>query len=866
MKKLTNIILIIAMLAALIVPISAGAEEYENPSYETGLLSAISFLTDDGFSEDEAMTRGEFCNMVCKLFKYESYATNEVAFKDIDSTHPYYNAISALYAIGAINGVTKYSVAPNKAITLAEAGTILVSALGYGQYMDNNQTAYTQKASELGLFDGTNCSVKTELTEEKAITMCYNALFAPILYYGAYRQEVGYPSDKNRLMMNVIYDMYEIKGIITENDVTSLYGISSLRENEIKIDTDVYSCYDTDISDLLGYPVKAYVISGDDEDRVIYAYANESKFNVTEINADDIENAVKTQIDYYDGGRVKTAKLSKAADVVYNGIGLESYDNSILNPVCGTLKLVDNDGDGTYDIVFVTKYDFYMIQNASKSDKEIYIYDADGNTLTIDLVKVDCKVNVWVNGDNKDFSVLTKDTAVMAVDSGTRDDIRLIDFYVLTDKLSGKLSSANDEYIILDGKRYESSSVLDTASASKYISKEVYCFLDLFGNAIYIQNAEGSSNYGFLWSAKMAGDDETVKVKILGTDNEWKTYNLKEKLKCNSENIKAENMLTKLTGKQVVRYTVDENGLISRLDLAEYKLDGGGKVDMLYDKTLRDDGKFRMSREKQERRYAHNTTGLFDGQGYNRWIDCFFAGGLPVLVRPDSNDFSEQDVLFYTNSYFVTDMDYVTEVYDVTDDNYASFVVVYGSATATIKDGSVLYMADRIKTELDEDELPVKRLYAWYNGVLTPFDAAEDTSLEYGGSDVKRGDLFRIATNFSGEIEYVEQTLAFRVDSDPEAWFTDKSSAGPNNSAAYGRHQIAVGRVADVNGDLLRIKVKDGKYIDAKLRDAAYFYVYDKSNKDVITKGTRADIKVGDVIVARMYFGRLDQVFIYKNL
>ena len=865
MKKFISILLTVASMSGLCMTVNA--DEHQNAPHELGLLNAISFISDEGYSENDVMTRAEFCGMVCKLFKYENYSTSEMSFRDIDSTHPHYNSVSALYAKGAVKGVSKYSMAPNKPITLEEAGIIVVSALGYTDLVESGMTTYTAKASELGIYDGLNVSRATGLTEKMANTMMYNTLFAPIVFYEPYGEAISYSSDEDILMMNEVYDMYETEGVVNENDVTSLFGVSKLQENEIRIDETVYVSKMQEADDLLGYAVKAYYIENDtDDDTLIYAYPDKRKTNEIEIASEDIENAVKTQIDYDEDNKLKNAKLSKAADVVYNGIGLESYDNTVLNPAYGKLKLVDNDGDDIYDVVFVTKYDFYLVQSAAMSDSEVYIADAKGNTLRIQLDSVECTVNVWLNDNQKDFSEIKSGTGLLAVDSGTVDGIRLIDFYILPEKVSGVLSSANSKNLVIDGKTYEVSPLLDTSALSEYVSKNVSCFIDIYGKAIYI-TTETSGTYGFLLKAYFLEDDETVQVKILETNNEWKKYNLKEKVRCNADSVKASDMLNKITGNEVVRYTVNSDGLISRLDVAMYYEDETGKIDRDRDVTMRKAGYFRKSLHKEFRRYAHNTKGLFDGQGYSRWVDCFFPGTMYVLVRPDSADIKEEQVLFYTGSYFKTDKDYWTEVYDLTEDNYSPLVVVYGDASVTVSDGSELLLVDSIREELDEDDMVAKRLYAWSSGALKPFDGANSTAFEYKGAEVKRGDLFRVAKNFNDEIEYVEQKLAFRVDANPEAWFSDKSSAGTLDGFASHRHQLAIGRVSEVNGDLLRVRVKDNQYINAKLRNEAYYYVYDESNsKQVITKGTRNDIRIGDVVVARLYVGRLDQVFIYKNL
>ncbi len=878
MKKTISIVLTLVFLLSFAQAQVSQAIDYgEVPEYKIGLLKAIDFIKDDGFAENDVLTRAEFCNMICRLFKYENYASSEIEFRDIDSSHPYYNSVSAVYAKGAIKGISKYSMAPNKSITLEEAGIIAVCALGYSPLVESGAASYDQKAAELGIFNGVSAPKGDGLTEEAAISIMYNILFAPIMNYLPDGNSISYSTNQNVLMMNEVYNMYESEGIVTENGVTSLYGESNISEDEIRLGDTVYRCGAEEASDLLGYAVKAYVVESDgsDDDTVVYAYADQRKSSDIEIMSEDIETAEKELIKYSVEDKTKKAKISKTADVIYNGIGIDSWDEEDIDPEYGKLKLVDNDGDDKYDVIFVTDYELFAVQNSLMNDKEIYIYDKDAKQLKVNAELVDCTVNVWINGQKKAFSDIKNGNVLLVADSGTRDTKRLINIYVLIEKVSGVLKSVSDEELVIDGTTVEYAPLLDESAAKEMVAKNVECYIDIYGKAVYL-TTESVGKYGVLFKAAMLEDDnERVQVKIYESDNNWQTYLLKEKVRSNGKSIKDEDIYEQLTlqndpedeskgrytVKQLVRYAVNDAGEISNLDIAIDTTDSRDR-----DKQLREAGCFRKSIGKLNRRYAHNTKGLFDGQGYSRWVECFFPSNMAVLVIPDSADFGEKDIAFYTGSYFQTDKDYVTEVYDLTEDNYSPVVVVYGDSSAQIVDGSPLVMVDHFQEELDEDELVVRKMYAWRNGVLEAFTPADEDSFKINGKEVKRGDLFRVALNFGGEVEYVEKNLTFSIDDNPQRWFTDKSSEGDNNAAHY-RNQIVIGRVSEVNGDLLRVAVRDGECINAKLRAEASYLVYDDSNsKQVITKGSMNDLVVGNLVVARLYVGRLDQVFVFKNM
>ena len=882
MKKILSFALAVICAVCCMSPITSALDAASIPKEQLGLLEAIGFMNEDGFAEDAALTRAEFCSMICSIFKYEPDPEAELPFRDIDKTHPYYGSIATLYQKGAVKGISKYAMAPNKTITLGEAGVIAVTALGYDKLAEINGGKYYSQGAALGLFDGIAGGENEALSEDAAVKMMYNILFAPIMSYEPYGNEISYSMDKDLLMMNKIYDMYEVKGTVRENDTASLYGESSLGKGEVKIDDEVYVSENEEIHGLLGYSVKAYIIDIDraDDKSVIYAY-KDKKNEELEISSEDIEDASKTLIEYTSGTKTLKAKLSKAADVVYNGLGKESYDATLLKPVYGGIKLIDNDGDGNYDVAFVTDYKLAVVSSTANTDKKIGIYDKYGNDFEAETDIEKCNVFVWVKNEAADIKEITSGSVVLIADSGLCGGSRVINIFICSDKVTGVLKNVNDETITIDSAVIDYSPLMNVSEIRSGASKTVTCYKDIFGKAVYVTiGSEG--NYGYLFKAAFLDDavEEAVQVKILTTDNEWKTYRLREKIRCNDTSWNAvdfynESDLTKKTlddatgketvsgtKKQLVRYSVNENGEINRLDLAEDSYDS-----ITHEDALREKGTFRKSMDKRNRRFAHQNSGLFKGQGYSNWLDCFFPGNLPVLVVPDSNDISEDDVLFYAKSYFKTDKDYVTEGFDRTEDNYISAVIVYGSAAATIEPGNRFVVVDYITDEINEDDEVVKVLYAWSNGALTAFEAKNENSFKINGEEVKRGDIVRVAKNFSGKAESLENKYHFRIENYSD-YFTDVTDLGENVSYdGYAYNQMVKGTVSKIYGNYMRVKVKDDQYINVQLRTAgdAYYYLYDASNyKNPISAAKQTDITVGSVVAAKLYFGKLYDLVIYK--
>lgn len=888
MKKLISLILTVILMTGVIPSNSVFAEEVDSLLHEKELLTALGVLNDEALAEDLVLTRGEFCELIYRLFKYESFTTQQMPFRDINDTHPHFASISALYAKGAIKGINTYSVAPDRKITLEEAGIVAVSALGFGIGSDIDVSFFISQITSSDLYQGISASQNDGLTEDMAIKLIYNILFAPIVESQIGKTGIEYTTNKNVTMMNRVHDLYEVKGVMNDNGITNLYGPSTLNENELKINDTEYTKNYSEVEDLLGCSVKAYAQYKDERELgvILYAYMDERKTTVVEISSMDIISATKAEVKYDSDAKTKKIKLNSSADLIYNGIGSKDFTDEKLNPTYGVLKLIDNDGDGSADVVFVTDYKRLIVQSVSSRQSDISISDKFGNDFSAVLSDINCEINVWRNGILGSLNDLKSGMVILIADSGVNRELQIINIYIYAEKHSGLLRGINDEQVFLEDKTIETTPFVDVSATAGYTGNKVACYTDIYGRVIYVEIDTvtlSDTQYGFLYKMSYDDSDETVTIKVLETNNEKKTYILADKVRCNADRMKAVELYNKMSGVddgvpgqnnevpgQMIRYALNSDGEISTLDTAMIYEDEKGRADRVMDEMWRDKGYFRKSMAYNQRRFAHNTKGMFEGKGYGHWVECFFTTTVPVLIRPDGANFDIEDARWTTNAYFLTDGDYYCEGFDLNENNSISLMMVYAdtSLTVTVRDPFVL--VDKIVTELDEDDMPVTKLYGWMSGNYIGFTALKDTAFNYNGSILKRGDIVRLAKNTKNEVEKVEaNSLLFRLDKNPEAYFTDgeasyNASEGPSN-VAYGYYQRTVGRVTKVYSDYLRVTGQDTRWINVMLRSAANIVVYDsKNSKNPIYKGSVKDLAVGDIVVVHQYFGRLDNIIIYK--
>ena len=208
MKRLLALLLACAAIAGMLVlPSSAGAatgsaftdiynEDVAQAAETLRLLGIVSGTGGTSFSPDRALTRAEFCKLAVELMgdgDKVAAQMNRTVFQDVPSTHwaRGYIAVatqgtttgsgdSATTTPGIIRGDAYGNFNPDRAITYAEAVTILVRILGYG---DSDvgmiwPDGYLAKAKELGLTEGLNLTANDTITRGQTALMMENLLFA----------------------------------------------------------------------------------------------------------------------------------------------------------------------------------------------------------------------------------------------------------------------------------------------------------------------------------------------------------------------------------------------------------------------------------------------------------------------------------------------------------------------------------------------------------------------------------------------------------------------------------------------------------------------------------------------------------------
>ena len=217
-KKFLSLLLSAALVLAMVLPASAAFTDITDSQLQKQvsvlqMLGVIGGTSASTFSPNGTLSRAQFCKMAVVLLGRENEEPlyrNRTIFPDVKSSHwarGYINLAVSVDVGGStgengqttggvklIRGMADGTFQPDRAITYAEAVTILMRVLGYSDTDAgmNWPMGYLQLAAKLNVTDGlTGLGANSSLTRAQAATMFYQALFAKTKDGAPYYQKLG---------------------------------------------------------------------------------------------------------------------------------------------------------------------------------------------------------------------------------------------------------------------------------------------------------------------------------------------------------------------------------------------------------------------------------------------------------------------------------------------------------------------------------------------------------------------------------------------------------------------------------------------------------------------------------------------------
>ena len=681
MKRTTAYLLILTIIISLFSGFTVLAEA---ASYDVAMLSALGIADNDINDNDGYVTRGQFAEYIARMANGGKKVTRE-------------EAIGFVLENGYINNAASGDFEADMPIRNDIAVKAIVDILGYSFRVEKADDYWTVGAT-LKINGG--MSKTGLLTKENCGKMLCNALDSTALEFsGATGEGVEFAKVD---AVKALFDLKIIEGDVDAVEGRSVTGIGGVGANEVKISGNVFDT-EYDMSDLLGLSVIAYVRLSDNT----IVYAKDDSRALIFLTDDKLDRAKTTISEIALKDSNKKYRLESDVDVILNNNGVFGYTLSDMLPDYGSITLIDNDGNGKYDIVKVMSYHTVAVNYVDPTTKSI------GGFYGVSFRDLDELDGVKVTRDGKEiyFSEILQDDVVGVAFDRSGEYAEII---VSNEKVDGIVEAIDEEEgeIVIDGEVYDLAPFwLKLDPQSKPIinpGDNITITLDIYKRAAYIKkSATGTMRYGYMLRA-FDDELETKGVKIFADDGMMYEYNVSDKAKMDD-------------GREFNRANIfaifENDGIKVTPQLVKYRLNSENEVVRIYSgksDELVCDFPF-AQRAESGNRILSSSGGDFV---YDNTTVIF------SVPHPTLNDVDESDYRV-TKKAITTTYDY-TQIagYDVDDFGIAKCVVSRSTASQDAKfndndrrDTGLLIVSKIIKT-IDDDDEPIM--------VLSGFDKKEE--------------------------------------------------------------------------------------------------------------------------------------------
>lgn len=611
LKSVVAFVIVLAMVCGL-----TGFANYSDIPAEASYAEAVTMLSflnilngyDDGsFKPDGTITRAEVAKvLVCALGQQDSANGLKSAqvFTDVPESHWAAGFVNFAAQVGIINGMGDGTFAPDAPVKYEQAVKMIVCMLGYDYFAINRGgypngylavAASSMRANNkaFNLTKGATGAVGEDAKRAIVARLVFNALevYKTSVQYDAWGNRVAIipknedSDDYNGTLLEdleidkvegVIVETYLSEGSVVEDDnktitvdVEYLNGkkLSSIAKKEIAIG-------ETNAVTLIGNRVIGYVKNYDDSDRELIAIAPASDKNVeTIIGFNEIEKATanldsKTSyqvLKYYKdgdfGGTASKLNISKSATMIVNNtivdddldIGAYLMDNYSSNlGKDGNIRAIDNDNDGTYDVIAVTvTYGKDLVVKDVTARTHRVTSENNVPAVTLDPTDDDQEITFIKDGKVVDFAAIEAGNILSFVTNvdGNKylpksvNNATFITVYISTNSFDGTAISRTSKvvggktiykYKCSDGNTYELMASEDGSTIK--LNENGTFYVNVFNKLVYQTASEGhgtlEGDLAFLYSATAEADafsGDYIKVRVLLADGTWASLNFASK-------------------------------------------------------------------------------------------------------------------------------------------------------------------------------------------------------------------------------------------------------------------------------------------------------------------------------------------------
>lgn len=827
------------------------------------------------------MSRAEFAAITVNAMNLQSSASDMNVFSDI-AENKYASEICTLKNIGAVSSASD-SFEPDRDITKNEAIKILVSALGYNNFAQNEggwPYGYKIVASNIGLLK--NISSSEFMNFADGLKIIFNFLYADLMLPTTVSgNTVSYESKKGENILSKNFGLKKITGILTSAGTFSCSSIAPSDKPKIEVNGELFDTKISGAEKLLGFSCDVWT----DEDNARAVYKRQvngtvsfSGDMVTEVSPFFIKaekNAFETE----------TFKLSSDLTFVKNG-RLFPHNGQEFCINDADYLLIDNNGDGRYEIAVASIPEYVVAAAVNYSQKTVFdstsnkSYSFAGlNGSFLNFEVYDFKSGESTKGDLSDISQGD------LIEIYQSDDKTVADCRILKNNtIKAKITEISSESVFIGDKEYKINSYAKNNSDAFALNSERTFLLDSKGRLTYFDDDQKNTmKYGFLLGFQNKKSlSMSPLIRILDSSNERNTFELEEKILLDGESVKSDGaeISNKLVGSgvlnyQLIRYALNENNKIYALDTAE---DAASSADLAEKYALP------VISDNSLTRYVNHGQGEYVSNAGCLAPHCSVKSSVIFKVPKaltNSKSFNENNFISVAYSSLKDHESYIFDSYDYSGDFNARAVVIYSEDSAEIGETTIttpdIYQVSRViesvNDALDENGALTKKLTVFYGGSFSSYIIPSDICRELikRGLIPSSGDVVRIAFDVQGRVS----GIAIDAEYNPSK---KRPVLKSYLESSFGYRTYAAGNVFSFTGGTMSIKA-DYTHNSSALNDSIYAFVcttgnviiYDtkknacrKSRLSDIVPSIKSGIDNSSYVLVRTDYGVASTIVIYE--
>ena len=650
-------------------------------------------------------------------------------------------------------------------------------------------------------------------------------------------------------ILTIYHKLKKGKGIVTGNQRTKLYDTEGVSEGYVEIDLVEFLCGNTDVDSKLGYFIEFYYT--DDDDREIKYYRTGKNEEIT-ITSDKLDEFKDNRLYYNEG---ESIKVTDDAYMLYNFEAYPRFDDTDVIPKNGYVKLIDNDRDGKYEVVFVVDYTDYLVEYVSDVNK--IIYPSDASPIKFEETQYE-NVTVYYEAEEVEFGAIKPDDVISVARSKHDESICI---FVARRAEGGILKAIdNSEMTVKIGDtKYELSTGCKTDNSS--IGDAVRLHFNVMNKGAYlvVNTDVNTKMFGYLIRVVPIEEEDEILLKLFDEKGRIVRYYVSEKVRINDER---QGSLNADGWSKLFNSTTG----ITKEQLIAFKLNREDKVSEIYTAGVNDNDILRYSfdsaYDSQENKYEYmSSPKYFIKTPVSSYTAGFRAGDSTVVFKIPSDTRKENSFEIIRLADFFGSVEYNLKAYNLDDVNTAQYLLYFDTDDKTSKkavsDNDKMICVEDVIVKLDENDETVYFIDGYVDGKKTTLMYPEGYNMEIESviKTLKTGYIASYRLNTKGYIDRLY--IRYNLTPSSTAQVNPRTSYSYSYLKVYEKH--ATEMIVNIPG---RTDKKSDVVCDAA--KAKGIYVYDKS-KGTLEIGSADSIEMFDEIFMKSVYSVPNIILIIKD-